>query len=483
MHDMHFCGMKYYSLFRQAALWFWLAFWGTALHGRSVLRDTATVPEKRLPRAESLLQAFQKGEHGGQFRTFVMITDNSGELSDYYAWAAGGWLHFQSAPWHGFSIGVGGAFNFNLLSSDLSQRDSITGAINRYEIGLFDVENPRNRRDLDRLEELWLRYQWRKSRLTVGQQLLQTPLINHQDGRMRPTAEAGAWLEWNEWNRVKVEGGVLWRMSPRSTVRWYTIGESIGLYPRGINPDGSVSGYSGNLKSGAIGLAGITFRPNKDLTLQLWDQYVERIFNTALLRADYQHPISGTHQLIAGLMLIRQDAVAHGGNEDPTKAYFAAGGQSWAFSTRAGWRYGPWQALAAYTRVTAHGRFLSPREWGREPFYTFMPRERIEGSGGSHSITGRLIWSSTDKHWQIEAAYGHFYLPDVKNTVLNKYGFPAFRQFNLDMRYQFSGALEGLRGQLLYVWKGRIGEFYGNYRHIINKVDMSHVSLVLNYTF
>ncbi|MCS7036455.1 MAG: OprD family outer membrane porin [Saprospiraceae bacterium] len=472
-----------FFVFKRTVLWLGLILGPLNLPARPMLRDTAAQPEERLPEVRTLLQAFQKGQHGGQFRTFVMVTDNTGQLSDYYAWAAGGWLHFQSAPWHGFSMGVGGAFNFNLLSSDLSLRDSATGAINRYEIGLFDVENPRNRRDLDRLEELWLRYQWRNSRITVGQQLLQTPLINHQDGRMRPTAEAGAWLEWNEWRRVKIEGGLLWRMSPRSTVRWYTIGESIGLYPRGINPDGSASGYSGNLKSGGVGLVGITWRPDERLTLQLWDQYVERIFNTALLRADYQRPVGGKHRLLAGLMLIRQDAVAHGGNEDPAKAYFPASGQSVAFSTQMGWQRGPWRALAAYTRVTAHGRFLSPREWGREPFYTFMPRERIEGSGDSHSITGRILWSSPNSRWQMEGAYGHFYLPDIKNTALNKYGFPAFRQLNLDVRYSFGGALEGLRGQLLYVWKGRIGEFYGNYRHVINKVDMTHVSLVLNYTF
>ncbi|MCS6929873.1 MAG: OprD family porin [Saprospiraceae bacterium] len=444
--------------------------------------DTAS-PQGQQPKVEHILQAFEKGQHGGQFRTFIMLTDNGGLLSDYYAWAAGGWLHFQTACWRGFSMGIGGAFNFNLLSTDLSARDSATGAINRYEIGLFDVENPRNRRDLDRLEELWIRYERQGLSLTVGQQLLQTPFINHQDGRMRPTAESGAWLEWQKGRNLKVEGGWLWRISPRSTVRWYTVGESIGLYPRGINPDGSASGYSGNLKSKGVGLIGITLKPYPHLAVQLWNQYVEQIFNTVFLRADYQRPLPRGHRWIGGLMFLRQDALAHGGHAEPSKTYFPARGRSFAFSAQAGWQRGSWQAKIAYTRVTAHGRFLSPREWGREPFYTFLPRERIEGSGGSHSITGRLIWAPENNRWVIEAAYGHFYLPDVHNTVLNKYGFPAFQQFNLDIRYTFKGLLEGLRGQILYVWKGRLGEFYGNYRYIINKVDMSHVSLVLNYSF
>ena len=28
-----------------------------------------------------------------------------------------------------------------------------------------------------------------------------------------------------------------------------------------------------------------------------------------------------------------------------------------------------------------------PREWGKEPFYTFLPRERNEGLGNIHAFT------------------------------------------------------------------------------------------------
>ncbi len=162
--------------------------------------DTTHGPVTETPKrhAQNLLEAFEHGHFHGHFRTFFMATDNARELSDYYALAAGGGMHFSTAPWHGFSFGLGGLFNYNLASSDLGARDSITGAFNRYEIGLFDVEDPNNRADLDRIEELWLRYQWKKSHITVGQQSLQTPFIHYQDGRMRPTAEAGVWAEVNE---------------------------------------------------------------------------------------------------------------------------------------------------------------------------------------------------------------------------------------------------------------------------------------------
>lgn len=412
-----------------------------------------------------------------------MATDNPQDMTDYYAWAGGGSLHFSTAPWHGFSFGVGGVFNFNLASSDLGAKDSSTGAVNRYEIGLFDVSNPYNRNDLDRAEELWLRYQWKKSRFTVGQQSIQTPFINAQDGRMRPTAEAGAWLEFNEWKNTKVEGGWLWKISPRSTVQWYGIGESIGLYPKGLNPDGTGSGYPENLESRGVALLGITRQFGGRLKAQAWNQHVDNIFNTALVQADYRHPLKNGHVLTGGLQVIHQDAVAHGGHEDVSKTYFQKGAQSNALSAQIGWQRGAWQVLTAYTHVTADGRFLSPREWGREPFYTFMPRERVEGSGNSHSATARAIWQPVGKKLRFEAGYGHFYLPDVKNVTLSKYAFPSFRQFNFDVRYSFSGMFEGLKAQFLYVWKGQIGEVYGNDRLVINRVNVSLYNLVLNYTY
>jgi hypothetical protein len=103
------------------------------------------------------LDAFRKGHFSGHFRAYNMVTDNARMLSDYHAFAAGGGLHFKTAEWKGLQIGIGGVFHFNLLSSDLGRRDSLSGGANRYEIGLFDVEDPENRYDLDRIEELWVR--------------------------------------------------------------------------------------------------------------------------------------------------------------------------------------------------------------------------------------------------------------------------------------------------------------------------------------
>lgn len=411
-----------------------------------------------------------------------MATDNARQLQDYYALAAGGGLNYQTAAFHGFRFGLGGIFQYN-LASNLEKHDSTTNASNRYEIGLFDITDPANRKNLDRLEDLWLRYEWKKSQITLGQQIVQTPFINPQDGRMRPTMVSGLWAEINRVKHTKIEGGWLWSVSPRSTVKWYSVGHSIGIYPKGLNPDGTSSGYPENLESKGIGLLGITREVGSRMRVQLWNQYVDNIFNTALIQTDFTHPLRNGHKILLGLQWTHQNALSAGGHEDQTRTYFPKGARSNVISAQAGWQRNGWQALAAWTHTTADGRFLNPREWGREPFYTFMTRERIEGSGDVNAVTARVNWQPAGNKWRFEAAYGRFYLPDIKNISLNKYGFPAYEQFNFDVRYAFGGALKGLRAQFLYVYKGRLGAVYGNDKYVINKVDVGLFNLILNYTY
>jgi len=41
----------------------------------------------------------------------------------------------------------------------------------------------------------------------------------------------------------------------------------------------------------------------------------------------------------------------------------------------------------------------------------------------------------------------------------------------------------GLRGQLLYIYKGCLGETYGEARYVVNKVDLQLLNLIMNYDF
>ena len=430
----------------------------------------------------SLFHAFKKGQVHGHFRYYFMATDNTSGLSDYYANSVGGGIKYETAPFKGFQFGVSGFFVFNIGSSDLSMPDPKTNQANRYEIGLFDVEDPSNKK-VDRLEELYLKYSWKHSHITFGKQLINTPFINLQDGRMRPTEVGGLYGEINDLKNTKIEGGYLYELSPRSTVKWYKTGESIGLYPSGVNPDGTMSGYEGNLESKGIGMLGITEKFGKNISVKVWDVFVENIFTSALLQADYNYPLKGNSKLVAGLQYIRQDAVQDGGNEDPAKTYFKKGGHSQAFGSKLGWENSRWQTSLNYTRITADGRYLMPREWGRDPLFTFLPRERNEGLGDVNAYMARVGYSIPKARLTLQTGIGYYDLPDVTNFALNKYGMPSYTQLNVDVRHEFNGFLKGLEAQLLFVYKGKSGNSYENDKYVINKVDMSSWNVVFNYDF
>jgi hypothetical protein len=151
--------------------------------------------------------------------------------------------------------------------------------------------------------------------------------------------------------------------------------------------------------------------------------------------------------------------------------------------SRLGWKNEQIDFSLNYTHITKNGRYLMPREWGRDPFFTFMPRERNEGFGDLHAIVGRVSYKFQKAKFQTSLAAGYFKLPDVFNFELNKYGMPSYTQINADIRYQFNGFMKGLDVQLLVVGKRNESELYNNRRFEFNKVNMVNYNLVLNYHF
>lgn len=470
---------KYFPSILLLCLPYWLSAQHQELHEKAGLWKGE---QKPIEDSQSIQYAFKKGTLHGHFRYFFMHTTNAQELSNYYAHAVGGGIKYETAPYKGFQFGVSGFYVFNLASSDLAQPDPKTGSMNRYEIGLFDIQDPHNKHNIDRLEELYLKYSWKQNHLTFGKQLLNTPFLNLQDGRMRPSEFQGIWAEINTIPKTHLEGGFLHGFSPRSTTDWFSTGNSIGLYPSGVQENGEKSNYAGNLRSAGAGMLGIN-RQVGSLKIQFWDLMVFNIFNTAMLQVDWRQLQPKTARLVAGFQAIAQQPVRDGGNEDPEKAYFNRDSRSYTLGARFGVETKSFQSSLNYNRITAKGRYLMPREWGRDPFFTFMPRERNEGLGDVHALTWKNSFSAPKQGLKLTLGTGYFKLPDVYNYAYNKYGMPSYWQTNLDISYQFKGILEGLQTQGLLAYKMKVGDTHGNDRFVINKVDMLNLNLVINYHF
>ena len=431
----------------------------------------------------SILAAFKRGHVNGHFRYYFMSTQNEPGLTDYFAHAAGGGLRFETAGFHGFRFAVSGFYTFNIGSSDLGKPDAATGQVNRYEIALFDVEDPYNKKDLDRLEEFYLKYNYQKSFIVYGRQLINTPFINLQDGRMRPTGVEGVWLELNEIPKTKIEGGWLSAVSPRGTTHWFNTAASVGIYPAGVTASGSKSQYRNNLQSKGIFMLGVQVQTGKYIEWQVWNLLAENIFNSAMLQADIRFPLKNNSKFFAAAQFVRQDALKNGGNADAEKAYFEKGGRAAAFGAKAGWKNNRWETSINMNRITKTGRYLMPREWGREPFFTFLPRERNEGFADVTAVMAKAGYQLPKQRLNTSLAAGYYRLPDIKNYRFNKYGLPSYLQINADVRYTFSKMFSGLEAQLLVAGKIKKGDTGNNKRYEINKVNVTIYNFVLNYHF
>lgn len=430
-----------------------------------------------------IVSALKNGKVSGYWRNFLMVTTNHGDLKDWNALATGGLLKYETGAYHNFKIGIGYYTSYNLNISDITARDERTGRESRYDIGLFDITDP-SKKEIHFLGELYLKYETKEHILTIGRQKMKTAFLNPEDGRMIPTLNQGIWYKNKQLKHTAFGLGWLTHIGVRSSTGFNKVENSISIYPVGRNLDGSASGYRNNISSAGIGIASVTYKRNK-WRVHAIDYFVENVFNTAYLLADYKVKSFGLDWKISG-QYVRQDQVNNGGNVELNKAYFQSNSSNtFGFQLQARTK-SKWTFSGNYNRITGHGRFLFPREWGRETLFTFQKRERSEGVGDMHAwvivVSKKLVFKN-ESSVVVKVGYGQYYRPDVTNTRLNKFAMPANDQLNVDLFYNFGKPLKGLGFEYLMTYKGAIGNTYENDNFVINKVDMFNHSLIMNYRF
>lgn len=220
------------------------------------------------------------------------------------------------------------------------------------------------------------------------------------------------------------DGGWLSGVSPRGTIRWYAVEDSYGVYPFGKNVFGEPSGYKNNISSKGIGLLGIKYNSEYGRH-QLWNYFAENVFNLSLGQIDYQLPLE-EHSLLFGAQGFYQTAINQGGNPDPAKSYIQPGDDAYGMGLRSGIKMGGHQLSLNYLGISNNGRFLFPREWGREVFFASLPRERYEGSGGTNAYTLKYDYAIPGKNITTMAGIGKVDMPAVHDYELNKYGLPSY---------------------------------------------------------
>jgi len=459
--------------------------------------------------ASDIAEAFKDGKASGQIRYYFMQEDNKEGLKDYFGSAIGGKLKYETASLHGLKAGAA-IYHSEFINRNISTLSTQSGTgtpakNSRYVAGLVDSTDLNNR-DVTLLGEAYLEYQISKTKATVGRMRLNTPFINLQDGRMIPTLTQGVWIDSKEVKDFSANLGFINGFAVRNTSDWKSVGASIGQvgYDMGSTPlpGTTVTPYAynnGRTSSDGIYVASLAYSGLKNAKLELWDYYVENILNLAYFEGNYDRKF-GNFRAVAGAQYISEQEVGDGGNNadnvsNPTSAQRAMslmlkGERSESYGAKAGLGYQDSLLTLAATKTTNKGRFIFPREWGKEPFFTFQKRERTEGSGGTAAwvLTLEQDFKAVGADGlSATVGYGRYYKPDVKNAVLNKYGMPSYAQMNVDVFYKFKGALKGLAAEYLMARKYATGETYefgtaaNNYT--FKKVDMTIHNLILNYNF
>ncbi|MBC6368671.1 hypothetical protein [Algoriphagus sp. AK58] len=433
----------------------------------------------------SNIKMFGKILNTGKFefhlRSYYMHTENAPGLLDYSTWGTGAGLGYFSPRWKGLGVGFSGFFVFRHFENNLTLTDPATGLANRYEITLFDVHHPENYHDMDRLEEFFVSFQNENISAWFGRHHFESPLLNASDNRMRPNLFSGFSGTYSN-RELKFTGAWFTHLISRGSLEWVSVEESLGFYNTGRNPIGSDETYTHHVDSRGIGVLGVEYSQN-NVKAQSWTYLAEGIFATTFGEVTGSKPISQTGNLLYGIQGFYQTALGNGGNPDPAMAYTLPDERTHGIGLRGGVHKGHDELTLNFLYIADQGRFLFPREWGREKFFVSMQRERFEGMGGVHAIGLNYDKTFIKDKLKVSLGASHVQTPDLENPALNKYGLPNYLHFTGMVDYRFDGFFKGLDIQFLVAHKNEDRKEEIPLEYVINRVNMTNINIILDYRF
>jgi len=423
-----------------------------------------------------LKDIFQEAHFHGHIRNFYMNTINRGELKDYYTNATGGAVGFTTGNFRGFEVGVKGIFTYKTFGSDLGVEDAVTGRNAKWEYELYDVLNRGNFRDLDRLEELFIRYRFGNSYISYGKLETEfTPLLNHSDGRMKPFAHRGAWAHLNFSSKHRVNLGWLDGVSPRSTTEWYAMDEAFGLFYNGFQPNGEMADYHEFYSTSGIGILNYNF--NRDnFQFNLYDFYQDKVMNTIWTEIGYD-----LADFNLGIQYVYQIPFSYTEDLDYVNRYVQPNENGQVLSSQLSWQKAGFNLAFAYTPAFDSGRFLFPKELGRDRFFTSIPRSRLEGLGNADVFTLKAEYHLPKPNFHIGVEMQQLQGPETGKFSFNKYNVDESFQVNSHLSYYANGFLEGLSFDILWIY--RKNQNHTDAQSIFNKSNFNQLNFVTNFNF
>ncbi|RYM35007.1 hypothetical protein ERX46_06440 [Brumimicrobium glaciale] len=437
-----------------------------------------------LVKSKGLRDFLKKGELNFLSKTQLMSTVNEGAGNDFFALGTGIGAFYKTPSFHGFQVKAGAFMTFNLAGYNLVNSTTNKWNNTRYEKALYDIKDPSNKYNLGALDELYLAYTFKKLSFKVGRQIHETPLLNKNYNRFRPNIFQGLSAKYEN---KKLTFSAAWFISEaiRGTMNTYSTANSFGVYSEGWNPDGSKNDYHGHIKTLGTGVFGVKYKHKNTSAIkwesQAWNYLGENVFNLTFVQSDFKIKHKKT-EFLFGVQGLYQTALNNGGNPNPTHAYILNEESTYAVGGKVGVKFIQQHEISLnYFGISDEGRYLFPREWGREQFYASQTTELFEGYGGLNAYVFRYEYSSKNKRHSTKLSAGIIDQPDIQNLRLNKYGLDNYYHFLAQYKHQFGKYFEGLSMRFIVTYKKEMNPGSMTSSQKINKVDMMHFNLTLNY--
>lgn len=466
--------IRNFALFLGMGVFLFLGYSARAQHGHP--------PESEDPDQKLFGKVLESGSFEFHLRSFFMSTINQDDLTDYATWGTGAGLGYFSPRWKGFGVGFSGFFVFRHFENNITEPDPQTGLFNRYEMLLYDVHHPDNNKDMDRLEEFYLSYQKDQLSIWAGRHHFESPLLNASDNRMRPNLYSGISVDYQP-GKFRINGAWFSHVISRGSLEWVSVAESFGTYSTGRNPVyGLQDSYQHHIESKGIGVLGAEYQ-GESLKLKAWNYLAENVFSMTFLEGTGSFSSDKHQQFLWGAQGFYQSALKEGGNPRIENAYILKSERTYGLGLQLGmaWPHAKW--TLNYLGISDRGRFLFPREWGREQFFVSLQRERHEGMGGVNAIMTQYDHTFIHDKLKISLGAAHVKTPDLNNIELNKYGVPTYYHFSGLLDYRFDGFFKGLDFQFLAVYKKEDRDQHIPLEYVLNRVNMMNMNLILDYRF
>lgn len=382
----------------------------------------------------SLGQALAEGKLEAHFRLYSLDRLFEGDQvvvprSRNKALALGGWVGFQTKPYHGLSVSLGGSGSLPLHTHPENDGTSLLSS---------------GQQGYSVVHQAFVQLDVGSTSLRAGRQSLSTPLLTTLDNRMTPIM----------FEAFTAQG------RPSEKVSWL-VSHVTGFLRRGttefVAPSTAV-GWDGNEP---VTLVGATWQPGEGVTLQLWDFYSHEMMNAPYGQVDVTVPLGRGWSVTASLQGLYERSV---GREIAGELDTGFGAVQLAF-TKMGFN-----GHGSYSRMSRQGMVIFP--WSQNPDFT-APIEEDQDLAGERAWAWGFSWDFTHVGvpglvvmWDRTRAYVPH--PPVGMSQKQQYEYQAI------VDYSFEGRLQGFKARLLGAWvssslsSGSIyGQDYHDYRAIL----------------